>query len=300
MGRHDVGGSHRDGGYFPPGSMLRFVQEHRVVGQTYGQRALVLGATSPVPYVGTSSSTLAKERPFTRLSATANAFETIFFGSTDEADKLLGAVHTMHTQVRGVLDEDAGLHRAGTPYDAFDPELMLWTMAVLADSSRHCFETLVRPMSAAEREELWQDWITFGVLFGMPREVAPPSSEAFDAWMGEHLSGPRFHVTDEARVVGRAIVRAMPVPARLRAGVRVTSFVVVGLLPERVREAFGLDWGPVRAQAHRALAATLRGSRHVIPESVRLGGNRRLFDIVTRSESQILAAGGATMELPHR
>nr|WP_154402771.1 oxygenase MpaB family protein [Nocardioides speluncae] len=78
-----------DQGYFPPGSMLRHVQEHRAVGHTFGLRALILGATHPVPYVGTASASGYRDRPFQRLSRTAAAFETIFFGTRAEADKLL-------------------------------------------------------------------------------------------------------------------------------------------------------------------------------------------------------------------
>lgn len=285
-------------GYFPLGSLLRHVQSHRVVGQTYGQRALVLGATNPVPYVGTSSSTLAKERPFARLSATARAFETIFFGTRAEADALLAKVERMHRHVRGTLSEPAGVHPVGTPYDAFDPHLMLWTMGVLADSSRHCFEALVRPLSGAERDQLWQEWIDFGVLFGMPREVAPATAVAFDAWMADHLVSERFHVTAEAKVVGRAIVTAMPVPSGMRPGVRVTNFAVVGLLPSRVKDAFDLPWGPGRARIHAALTATIRASGRVLPRSVRQGGNQNLFDIVTRTEGAVIAQGGRTMDLP--
>lgn len=285
-------------GYFPQGSLLRHVQSHRAVGQTYGQRALVLGATQPVPYVGTSSSTRAKERPFTRLASTAEAFESIFFGDCEEADRVLDGVRRMHEQVRGTLPRREGSFPAGTPYDAFDPHLMLWTMAVLADSSRVCFEALVRPLSDSEREELWQEWIHFGELFGMPREVAPPTVGEFDHWMARTIAGPTFHVTEEARAVGRAIARDMPVPGRLRLGSRATNLVVVGLLPARVREAFGLIWTPVHAAAHRALVAGVRGSHRVVPAEVRIGRNTRLFRIVAATERRVIAAGGTTIELP--
>lgn len=285
-------------GYFPESSMLRRVQSHRAVGQTYGQRALILGATSPVPYVGTSSSTLAKERPFARLSATAEDFESIFFGDRDEADRVLAKVRRMHSRVKGALPHAEGTFPAGTPYDAFDPELMLWTMAVLADSSRVCFEALVRPLSPHEREDLWQDWIRFGELFGMPRSVAPPTAEAFDQWMAGKLDGPEFHVTEEARAVGRAIATDMPVPGRLRIGSRGTSLVVVGLLPERVRQAFGLRWTPAHALAHRGLSALVRTVLRAVPDRVRLGRNTRLFRIVTATEAEMLAAGRQSIVLP--
>lgn len=285
-------------GYFPPGSMLRRVQEQRAVGQTYGQRALVMGATYPVPYVGTSSSTLAKERPFARLAATARAFESIFFGDRDEADAVLASVHRMHTRVRGVLPQDEGNFPAGTPYDAFDPDLMFWTMAVLADSSRVCHEALVGRLTAGEEEDLWADWVRFGTLFGMPAEVAPPTAEAFREWMHLRIEGPDFHVTDEARVVGRAIVRRTPVPTRLRAGSRATNLVVVGLLPPRVRTAFGLRWTPAHAAVVTGLTAAVRTSHHFVPEHVRVGRNTELFELVARTERSVIDAGGRTIDLP--
>ncbi|MBE7325720.1 DUF2236 domain-containing protein [Nocardioides sp. Y6] len=292
MGQGSAGSGHFDG------TLLQRVQAHRAVGQTYGQRALVLGATQPVPYVGTSSSTHAKERPFSRLAATAEAFETVFFGTRAEADRVLAGVRHMHHRVRGVLPRTEGRFAQGTPYDAFDPELMLWTMAVLADSSRVCFEALVRPLTPAEREDLWQDWIHFGELFGMPREVAPPTAPEFDAWLRGKIEGPDFHVTDEARVVGRAIATAMPVPARIRLGSRGTGLVVVGLLPERVRQAFGFRWTPVHRAAHAGLTAAVRASQRVLPEQARLGRNTRLFRIVSATEREILARGGRTIDLP--
>ncbi|KQY56569.1 oxygenase MpaB family protein [Nocardioides sp. Root140] len=285
-------------GYFPHGSMLRHVQEHRAVGQTYGQRALIIGATHPVPYVGTSASTNAKERPFMRLSATAEAFESIFFGDRAEADRVLAMVHQMHTKVKGTLDRDEGNFPSGTPYDAFDPELMLWTMAMLADSSRVAFEALVRPLGADEKERLWVDWVRFGELFGMPRSVAPETAADFEAWMQAQLAGPDFHVTDEARVVGRAIALDMPVPIQLRPGITGTNLVVRGMLPERVRKAFGLSWTPAHAAAYAGITAGVRASHRVVPDQVRLGRNTGLFRLVSRTERRIIQRGGRTMELP--
>lgn len=291
--------SHTDHGtgLFRDDALIRHVQAHRVVGQTYGQRALVLGATNPVPYVGTSSSTLAKERPFARLAATAKAFESVILGPGPEAERVLAAVHRMHTRVRGTLPEDAGPHPAGTPYDAFDPELMLWTMGVLADSSRRCYEAFVRPLGTDDRQHLWDDWITFGTLFGMPRAAASRTVAEFDAWMADHLDGDRFHVTAEAHTVGRAIVTAMPVPAPLRPGVRLTNFAVVGLLPSRVRDAFDLPWNRRHHRAHRLLAAALRTHAATVPARLRTGTNTRLFDLVTRTEQAAVVAGRPTIDL---
>jgi uncharacterized protein (DUF2236 family) len=88
-------------GYFPRGSsMLRQIHEERLVGLFYGQRALCIGALAPLNYVGTSLHSYAKQTPFKRLAHTGKAFEKIFFGSREEADRVLGYVNHLHKSVR--------------------------------------------------------------------------------------------------------------------------------------------------------------------------------------------------------
>src|SRR3954452_2163642 len=115
-----------DDGYFPRDtSVLRRVMEQKCVGLMYGQRALCIGALKPRNFVGTTAHTLHKATPFRRLAHTGEVFERIYFGSRAEADKALAAVAGKHGEVNGVLPEDAGpAYPAGTPYDAYDPELM--------------------------------------------------------------------------------------------------------------------------------------------------------------------------------
>src|SRR5215472_6668801 len=121
--------------YFPPGRSLALrVHGERSVGLLYGQRALLIGALEPLTYTGTLLSTNARDRPFQRLARTAKVQETILLGTREEADQALAVVHRMHERVRGTLPEEAGVNPAGTPYSAFDPQLMLWTLAVIADS----------------------------------------------------------------------------------------------------------------------------------------------------------------------
>lgn len=285
-------------GYFPPESMLRYVQSHRAVGHTYGQRALIIGATHPVPYVGTSDRTWAKEHPFERLARTAKAFEVIYFGSRAEADRMLRAVHGLHEKVHGELQRDEGTYPAGTRYDAFDPELMFWTMAMLADSSRVCFETLVRPLSIGEREDLWADWIRFGELFGMPRSAAPTTAADFDDWMRAWIHGDRMHLTEEARVVGRAIANDMPVPFPLLPGMKATNLVVQGLLPPEVRALYGLRWTRAHEAAFQVATAAVRKSQRVVPDRIRLGDNGDLHDLVIKTERDRISRGRRTMDLP--
>jgi uncharacterized protein (DUF2236 family) len=127
-------------------TLARRVHGERSVGLLYGQRALLIGALEPLTYTGTMLSTRAGDRPFERLARTAKIQETVLLGTRAEADEALARVRRLHETVKGALPEAAGAHPAGTAYSAFDPELMLWTLAVIADSGRAMYETLVQPL----------------------------------------------------------------------------------------------------------------------------------------------------------
>jgi uncharacterized protein (DUF2236 family) len=274
-----------DAHYFPPGrSMARRVHGDRAVGLLYGQRALLIGALEPLTYTGTMLSTRSADRPFERLARTAKIQETVFLGTREEADRVLAKVHRLHTQINGRLPEAAGKFPAGTSYSAFDPELMLWTLAVIADSGRAMYETMLRPLSEAEREELWQDYLRFGELFGMPREVAPASHREFKAWFEERLSSPDLHATEHALEMAPLVAFRQPVPLPARGNLAMQNLVIKGTLPPRVRKIFGIRWTAGHERAFQGIAAAHRHGRRFLPHRMRRGRNDVFFDVVTETE----------------
>lgn len=288
-----------DDGYFPRGrSVLRQVHEERLVGLFFGQRALAIGALHPVNYTGTSQSTGGRERPFRRLVRTANDFEAIFFGTRAEADKVLAKVHKLHQRVRGALAEDAGPFPAGTPYDAFDPELMLWTVAVTAESALFFYELFVRRLSDWERDAFWLDYVRFGELFGMPRAVAPPTYAAFRAWWDAKLASGEMHLTDEARRTGAFVAFKIPMPGANQPAKRVHDLVMLGSLPPRVRELYGFSWSSSQARAFPLAVVALRGLRAIAPTAVRHGSCTRSFALVEQTERRRIERGKPTPQLP--
>ncbi|HEU5252072.1 MAG TPA: oxygenase MpaB family protein [Solirubrobacterales bacterium] len=273
--------------YFVPGrSMARRVHGERSVGLLYGQRALLIGALEPLTYTGTMLSTAAGDHPFTRLARTAKIQETVFLGTRAEADRALGAVHRLHERIKGELQEDAGAHAAGTPYSAFDPELMLWTLAVIADSGRAMYETMVRPLDDAEREALWQDYVLFGELFGLPRESVPATAVEFDAWLAGKLASPDLHATDHALEMAPLVAFEQPVPRSARGNLAVQNLIVKGTLPPRVREIFDIPWSGAHETAFQTVAAAHRRARRAFPRRVRRGRNDYFFDVVTQGEKR--------------
>lgn len=285
-----------DAYYFPPGrSMARRVHGERSVGLLYGQRALLIGALEPLTYTGTMLSTRSADRPFERLARTAKIQETVFLGTREEADEALAAVHRMHQRIKGTLPVPAGRYPTGTAYSALDPELMLWTLAVIADSGREMFETMVRPLSPHERENLWQDYVRFGELFGLPRSAVPGSRLEFQAWFDERLSSPDLQATEHGLEMAPLVAFRQPVPAPARGNLAVQNLVIKGTLPPRVRKIFGIRWTAAHESAFRTISASHRRSRRFFPRQMRRGRNDVFFDVVTRTERR--RGGTVTPEL---
>ncbi len=290
-------GSSAEEHYFPPGrSVARRVHGERAVGLLYGQRALLIGALEPLTYTGTMLSTRSKNRPFERLVRTAKIQETVLLGTREDADKALAGVRRLHERVNGTLPEAAGTHPAGTSYSAFDPELMLWTLAVIADSGRAMYETMVRPLSEDEREGLWQDYVRFGELFGLPPSQVPATYREFDAWLDERLSSPHLQATPHGLEMAPLVAFRQPVPAPARGNIVAQNHIIKGTLPPQVREIFGIPWSRAHEATFRAMTATHRRARHFFPRTMRRGRNDVFFDVVAKTERE--RGGTRTPELP--
>ena len=283
-------------GYFPrETSILRRVQEERAVGLIYGQRALMLGAmTSPLSYYGTAAHTAAKTKPFQRLVHTAKMFEAVFFGTREEADKALAFVHRLHERVRGRIPEALGPWPKGTPYSALDPELMLTgVVAPTFDSAQVIYETLVGALSDDEREEMWNEYLRFGELFGMPRDVAPSSYTEFRRWWDERLEGQEVFLTEGAKVAGCATGFEIPVPAVNRPGMRVIEFLLTGTMAPRMRELYGIGWRGIEQRVFDAMALAIRRGGPIAPGFLRRGSCDWHFNLVARTERSRLRSGEA-------
>ena len=250
--------------------MVRRVHREYAV-RLAGPRTLLLQATHPVAFAGFFAHTGALDAPYERLARTARVIDAIIYGERAEADRLTRRVRAMHHRVRGSLAEAAGRFPAGTPYAADDPELLLWILAPIVDSTLLVYDKYVRRLSRDERDAYWQDYRVIGALFGLLPEEMPATIEDFDAYMESMLASGDLFVTEQARELAIEIVLHPPVPLRARPLLELVNQITVGLLPGDIRRAYGLSWDPARSVAlHGGAEYVRRGMMPMLPRRIRL------------------------------
>ena len=232
-------------GYFSDDSIIRRVHREQVVALS-GPRALLMQAAHPVAFAGFFMSTGALDDPYPRLRRTADVLHTIVFGERSRADHATARVRTVHRRVRGTLPEAVGRFPAGTPWAADDPELLLWIIATLVDSSLLVHDRYVRVLAPEEREAYWADYRIVGSLFGLSDADMPASIAELGFYVAEMLAGDELYVSAQARELGIEIVLRPPVPLKARPLLELANFITVGLLPASLRKQYGLRWDPVR------------------------------------------------------
>jgi len=133
--------------------------------------------------------------------------------------------------------------------------------------------------------------VRFGELFGMPASIAPTSWRQLREYVDSKITGPEAYLTDEARVIGRAVMLEIPTSASRRAAMQAHNLVMRGSLPPRIRELYGLRWTLADAVAFRGAVAAARAARPVTPRAVRRGSCVSQFDDVAAAERRRIANG---------
>ena len=268
---HSAASATRDS-YFGERSMIRRVMGERAVAFS-GARSLLMQAAHPLAVAGLLAHTDSLEAPYERLARTAKVLDAITFGSRADADRLTRRVRAMHRRVRGELSQTIGVHPAGTPYRADDPELLMWILYTLVDSASLFYSVYVGRLTRLQRRALWEDYKVVGELFGLAPEQMPDTLEDLRDYGREMLDGERLCVGDWARQRAREIVLEPPVPAHLRPVLETVNFVTIALLPDEIRRQYGFS-PLVPPLARKALVRggavyVRRGLLPLLPDGVR-------------------------------
>jgi uncharacterized protein (DUF2236 family) len=256
----------RDAGLFGPGTVTWRVNREGAL-LIGGGRALLLQVAHPLVAAGVAEHSNYREDPWGRLYRTLDLTTRIVFGTTEQASEAAERIWNVHGRVRGVTTEDGGRYPRGTPYDARDPELLMWVHATLVDTTMLVYTRYVGPLPVAERDRWYEEQKLLGEQFGVPRERQPETWADFRRYFDEMVER-ELAVTDALRDVVDATLRPeLPIVARPL--VEAANLASVGLLPETLRDELGLSWGPRRERLLEASRVLVRTLLPALPSLVR-------------------------------
>ncbi len=253
-----------DIGYFGPQSVSWQVQREVTV-LFGGARAVLMHAAHPLVIAGARESGFYERNPWRRLQRTLILTYTITFGTKDQARAAAELINEVHARVQGV---DAA---TGLPYDALDPELLLYVHASLVESAL-LFEALtVGKLDDEGRQRFHEEQMLAAEMVLVPRGNIPPTVPALRAYLREVEDSGLLRVTEAAERVA-ALFRDPPKEAEWRPVLKLVSPLAFGTLPRSIREMYGVSLTPVRRSAMRAAFAALRLAGPLLPPRFRFIG----------------------------
>ena len=244
-------------GYFAPESVIRRVGNSPLTPFLGGGPAALLQVAHPLVAAGVVQHSDYRGQLWRRLERTLRALYLITFGTKAEAEGAGRAVQAVHSRVHGETDVQLGNFPPGTPYSAYDPDLMLWVHATLVEVSLTVYQRFMHALSPDDQERYYREMALVARLFGTPVAVIPPSLADFHDYFAAQVAGETITVTPPAREVAAVILEA-PLPTPMRLLVPAHRLATAGLLPSRLRHEYGLRWSPLHELALPLAAQSVR------------------------------------------
>jgi uncharacterized protein (DUF2236 family) len=235
-----------DPGMFGPDSLAWRVNGEMVLLLGAG-RALLIQLAHPAVAAAVADHSGFPGDALGRLIRTMDTTFAITFGDSEQSQLAAARVNAVHERVHG----DA--------YDALDAKLLLWVHATLVDSALLVHDRFVGTLSQAEREGYYREMNRQATVLGVPPSVLPRTLDAFDRYVGAQIAALR--VSEHARRLAKDIL-SPPVPLVLRPAAMAFGLVTASLLPEPLREGYGL---PRRRSIDAGLSIAAAVSRVALP-----------------------------------
>lgn len=236
--------------------ILRRIHGERVL-LAGGQRSLVMQLAHPLVAAAVADHSDFPANALERLNRTLDLTLSLVHGPPMKADEAAAHIRSVHRRVTGVA-EAGGRKRA---YRAGDPRLLLWVHATVVDTTMLVYRHFVNYLTEHEQSTYYEAMKEPARLLGVPDHVLPPDLSAFRTYMREMVNGPELLATDAGRSLVASVLRP-PVRLALRPATEAGRLVTLALLPDRIRNLFGLEAGP---SARLTFAITSRASRAVLP-----------------------------------
>jgi uncharacterized protein (DUF2236 family) len=246
-------------GIFGPDSVIWRIDREATVFLGAG-RALLLQLAHPWVATAIAQHSRTLSDPIGRFHRTFKIVFTMVFGTTGQAFAAARRLHQRHAAISGTLAESTGAFAAGSPYRANDVAALRWVHATLVETALLAYELVHPPLSIADRERYYAEARLFAGLFGIPQRVLPESWTDFSGYVDAVFASNTLAVNGAARGIADELFAG--VPAWYRA-------LTTRLLHPRLRDSFGLRYGPAEHRSVERALAVLRLVDPWLPPRIR-------------------------------
>jgi uncharacterized protein (DUF2236 family) len=247
-----------DPGLFGPASMAWRVNGESVL-FLGGSRALLMQIAHPAVAAGVAEHSDFPARAFDRLWRTMDAMGALSFGDEDQWRRAAASVTAVHRRVAGRTPD-------GRRYRALDPHLLLWVHATLVDTALEVHRRFVGGLEPSHEERYYREMRRLAVVLEVPEPVLPADLATFRSYVADTLG--RVEVSEQARRLAPTIV-SPPLPPVLAPLARALRAVTVALLPEPLRQAYGLRCHTGQRVGVALAGGALRATLPLVPDAVR-------------------------------
>jgi uncharacterized protein (DUF2236 family) len=198
-----------------------------------GLRSLLIQTLHPQVMAGVADHSDYRRDPLGRFQRTAGFVGITTYGTTAEAERMIGTITRVHQRVTGTTPE-------GEPYEANDPHLLAWVHATEVDSFLRAYRRYASaPLSDDEADQYVAEMARVARLLGSetPPESVDQLADTLRAFR------PELHAGRQARDAVRWLL-VPPLPLVARPPYGVVASAAISLLPRWSRRMLWLPVAP--------------------------------------------------------
>ena len=254
-------------GVFGPNSATWRVNREAAIFLGAG-RALLLQLAHPWVANAVAEHSQVFADPIGRFHRTFRVMFAMDFGTLDQA---LAAARRLH----GVMPQSLASCRGrldlcrGSRYRANEASALLWVHATLIETALVARDLLLPSLSTEDRERYYGESRVFAALFGIPQASLPSNWEDFAASNNAMWESETLTVIPEARAIAEQVLSGTNLCLRIPKWYRA---VTAGMLPPRLRIAFGLDYGQAERRMAQSVIKWIRRVYPLLPDRLRYVG----------------------------
>ncbi|KAJ5619281.1 hypothetical protein N7510_003265 [Penicillium lagena] len=220
-----------------------------------GAAAILLQVAMPGVAKGVDNHSSFAYSPLRRLRTTLTFVYCMAYGTKEEKKAVITMVNRAHAEVQG------------SDYSADDPELQVWVAATLYASGIYMYEEIYGEMEPKKANHIYQEFSVLAVSLRVPPEKWPKNRKAFWRYWDTTVAG--LEITAHAQSIAKDLLYNKHLFLPLRMGLPIVRIMTAQMLPDHVREGYGLKTSSTRRTFYKSVMLGAKVAYPIIPRFIR-------------------------------